>query len=107
MADYTFTAKVWLYSGAAAWHLISLPAKEAKALQQMQASKQRRGWGAIKVKAVIGATTWETSIFPDSKRGTYLLPLKAKVRQKEGIAEGSRVALTLKTIGFFNSPFNF
>jgi lipopolysaccharide export system protein LptA len=53
------------------------------------------------VKATTGATTWETSIFPDSKRDTYLLPLKAKVRQKEGIAEGSRVTVTVKTIGFF------
>lgn len=78
-----------------------MPAKEANALKQIQVGKQRRGWGAIKVKATIGATTWETSIFPDSKRDTYLLPLKAKVRQKEGIAEGSRVTVTLKTIGFF------
>ena len=101
MAEYTFAAKVWLYSGTSAWHFVSLPAKEAKMLKQMQDGKQRRGWGAIKVKATICATTWETSIFPDSKRDTYLLPLKAKVRQKERIAEGSRVEVTIKTIGFF------
>lgn len=101
MADFTFATKVWLYSGTSAWHFISLPKKEAKMLKQIQAGKQRRGWGAIKVKATTGATTWETSIFPDSKRDTYLLPLKAKVRQKEGIAEGSRVTVTVKTIGFF------
>lgn len=101
MAEYSFTAKVWLYSGEAAWHFISLPKKEAAVLSAMQKGKQRRGWGAIKVRVTIGATTWETSIFPDSKRGTYLLPLKAKVRRAEKIEEGSKVLVTLKTIGFF------
>lgn len=101
MAEFNFTEKVWLYAGTGAWHFISLPKKDAHVLQAMQAGKQRRGWGAIKVKVTIGATSWETSIFPDSKRDTYLLPLKAKVRKAENIAEGSRVAVTLKTIGFF------
>lgn len=99
--EVQFRAKVWLYSGDVAWHFISLPKKEAAVLSAMQKGKQRRGWGAIKVKVTIGTTTWETSIFPDKKSGTYLLPLKAKVRKAEKIEEGSVVPVALKTIGFF------
>ena len=34
------------------------------------------------------------SIFPDSKSGTYILPLKAKVRKKENIYEGDTVTFS-------------
>ncbi len=32
-----------------------------------------------------GETKWKTSVFPDKRTSTYLLPLKADVRKKEGI----------------------
>ena len=38
----------------------------------------------------IGATRWSTSIFPDKKRGTYVLPVKKSVRVAEQLAAGSR-----------------
>ena len=81
---------MWLYPGDAAWHFVSVPKKESaqiaagQALRQAQGTK-RRGFGAVRVRARVGATSWETSIFPDKKSGTYLLPLKAAVRKKEGI----------------------
>ena len=54
------------------------------------------GFGSVKVRATIGGTTWETSLFPDRKRGGFVLPVKAAVRKAEGMAEGDRIDLTLE-----------
>ena len=51
--------------------------------------KNRRGFGSIPVIVKLGKTEWKTSIFPDSKSGTFLLPLKAQVRKKEEVEEKS------------------
>jgi hypothetical protein len=52
----------------------------------------------VPVKATIGKTSWRTSIFPDSKSGSYVLPVKAGVRKKEKLEEGDTVALTLEVM---------
>jgi hypothetical protein len=46
----------------------------------------------------IGKTKWKTSVFPDKRSGTYLLPLKAEVRKKEGIFSEDTVSLTIELI---------
>ena len=43
----------------------------------------RAGFGSVRVAATVGTTSWRTSIFPDSKTGTYLLPVKKEVRDAE------------------------
>jgi hypothetical protein len=47
----------------------------------------------IPVRAQIGATEWETSLFP--KDGRYVVPVKAHVRKAEHLDEGVTVALRL------------
>jgi hypothetical protein len=85
-----------LYPGAeAAWHFVSVPKEEAEQIRALQQGKKRKGFGSVPVKVSIGTSTWKTSIFPDKKSGTYLLPLKASVRKKEGIFSGDPVALTI------------
>lgn len=85
---YPFTAKVWLYPGMAAWHFVSVP-EELSAELTDRYVLQKRGWGSLKVAVTVGATTWKTSIFPDKKTSTYLLPLKKEVRRSEHLHEGS------------------
>jgi Domain of unknown function (DUF1905) len=58
-------------------------------------SGRRRGWGAMKVAATIGDTSWETSMFPDKTSGGWFLPVKASVRKAEGLAAGDEVKLNL------------
>lgn len=85
---HTFTSKVWLYpDSTAAWHFVTVP----KVLSQKLKKKHgvnARGWGSLPVEVKIGKTAWKSSIFPDSKSGTYLLPVKAAVRKSEGLFEG-------------------
>lgn len=92
---YTITAKVWLYSGMAAWHFITLPKKDSDDIKELF-GEMKRGWGSLPVEVTIGNTTWRTSIFPDKKAGAYLFPLKAAVRKKEGISEGDMITLVLE-----------
>lgn len=92
---YKVKGKVWLYPGeTAAWHFTNVDEKQSKEIKE-KFSKKKRGFGSVPVMATIGKTKWKTSIFPDSRSGTYLLPLKLKVRMAEGIAHGDTISFTL------------
>ena len=82
-----FKGKVWLYEGKAAWHFVSLP-KRLSASIQKNFCFMKRGWGSLRVTVTVGKSTWKTSIFPDKRSGTYLLPLKAEARVKEKVTAG-------------------
>jgi Domain of unknown function (DUF1905) len=47
----------------------------------------------------VGGTTWRTSLFPDGKRQTYLLPMKAAVRMAEGLRDGSSATVAITVLG--------
>ena len=51
------------------------------------------GWGMIPAELRIGATRWTTSLFP--KNGGYVVPLKDRVRNAEGIDVGDTVTVRL------------
>lgn len=55
------------------------------------------GFQYVPVEVTVGETVWRTTLFP-TKEGPYLLALKAKVRQAEGIREGQMVTATLVLI---------
>jgi hypothetical protein len=71
---------LWIYPGDAAWHFITIPKVLSKELKEMH-GKNAKGFGSLPV----GSTVWQTSVFPDAKSGTYLLPVKAAVRKVESI----------------------
>lgn len=54
------------------------------------------GFGSVKVRATIGDTTWETSLFPHKEVAGFVLPVKAAVRKAESLTEGDAVSLTLR-----------
>lgn len=95
---YTFKAKVWVYEGPAAWHFISLPKEESEEITR-EYKFIKRGWGSLPIRASIGDTSWETSIFPDRKRDTYLLPLKKEVRQDAVLTVGQDITITIEILG--------
>jgi hypothetical protein len=94
---FTFDAELWLYDGDAAWHFITVPADVSDDIEA-RSTGERRGFGAVKVRVTVGATSWTTSVFPDSKRGAYILPVKAEVRRREDLAAGRRVTVALELI---------
>ena len=93
----TFTAELWLWEGDAAWTFISLPHDAADDIADLHDGRAR-GFGSVRVEVTIGASTWRTSIFPDSKRRTYVLPVKKAIRRAEDIAAGDRTTVHLRTL---------
>ena len=92
---YRLRSRVWLYPGPAGWHFVTLPKRQSAEIRSNFVIA-RRGWGSLPVIASIGKTTWNTSVFPDKKSGGYVLPIKADVRGKEGIASGQVIAFTIQ-----------
>lgn len=94
---YKIKSGVWLYPGMAGWHFMSLPKKEGEDIKK-RFGKKHRGWGSLPVVVTLGKTSWKTSIFPDKQSGSYLLPLKALVRKKEGVFSGDKVSFSIEVI---------
>lgn len=93
--QFKMKAEVWLYPGEnASWHFVTLPKKQAQEIRKNFAMNAR-GWGSLPVSVTIGKTTWKTSLFPEKKQESYLLPLKASVRSAEGIHKGDTISFTL------------
>jgi hypothetical protein len=88
-------AKVWLYPGMAAWHFVTIPSEVTKEIDYFYA-QLKKGFGSLPVKVQMGETSWETSIFPDKRTASYLLPLKSTVRKKEKIKVGETILFSLE-----------
>jgi hypothetical protein len=99
MADeaptFRFRGRLWLYDGRAAWHFITLPHDVTDEIDEL-AVHSRRGFGSVRVVVTIGSTTWNTSIFPDTKAGSFVLPVKQQVRRGEQLAAEDLVDVTLQ-----------
>lgn len=97
--SFTITSNVWLYPAQhGAWHFVSIPKNTSTHIKEFTKTLPRRGWGSVRVHVTMGNTMWNTSIFPDGKTGTYILPLNARVRAKEGIAEGDAITFTIALV---------
>lgn len=92
---YKMRARVWPYPGMAGWHFVTLPKKQSAQITS-RFGVMKRGWGSLPVMVTIGKTSWRTSIFPDKKARAYLLPLKADVRKKKGIAAGDAIPFSVE-----------
>ncbi len=79
----------------AGWHFLSVPKKQSEEIKT-KFGGMKRGWGSLPIIATIKKTSWKTSIFPDKKSGTYLLPLKALVRKREGILAQDKISFTIE-----------
>lgn len=79
----------------ASWHFIVLTGDVVGEIHYA-ALGRTGGFGSVKVRAKIGGSRWETSLFPDKARGGFVLPVKAAVRKAEALAEGDEVTLTLE-----------
>jgi len=92
---FEFAAPLWRYPGADGWHFVSLPPEISTDITDISTGI-RRGFGSVRVAVTVGSTSWRTSIFPDSKTGTYLLPVKKAVRVAERLEVGDQIKAQLE-----------
>lgn len=92
-----FDAEVFLWSARTeSWYFAGVPAEVSADIREIP--RMPRGFGSVRVQALIGDTRWRTSIFPDGERGSYVLPLKRAVREAEGIGESGIVRVRLEVL---------
>lgn len=99
--EYTFTERIKLWqSSKSSWHYVSMPLPMSDEIHTLARHHQtrRRGWGAVRVSAQIGAYSWQTSIFPAFENHQYQLFLKADIRKRAQLAAGDEVTVRLQLL---------
>lgn len=91
-----FSAELWRHDGDAAWHFVTLPVEVAE--QVREEAGEPRGFGSVRVEVTVGGSTWRTSVFPDTKKGSFVLPVKAEVRRREDLLAGDVVEVGLTVL---------
>ncbi len=61
--ELEFSGAVWHWRGPAPFYFVTVPEEESLDLQAVS-REVSYGWGMIPVKAQVGATRWETALFP-------------------------------------------
>jgi hypothetical protein len=86
----------WEARQDADWFFADVPENFSDQIREMLPPAPR-GFGAVRVRATVGSTTWRTSIFPGSS-GTYSLPLKRAVRDAEDLVDGGPLTVRLEIV---------
>lgn len=91
--DYHFDSELWEASAEAAWVFLTVPNPVSQDIREL--SGPRVGFGSVRVEVRIGASLWQTSVFPDAKSGCYVLPVKKAVRRAEDLEVGDEVVVEM------------
>ena len=92
--DLEFSEEIIYWRGPAPFYFVPVPEEPSAEIHALS-GELSYGWGCIPVRARIGATQWETSLFP--KDGLYLVPVKVVVRRAEDLELGDVVTVRLTT----------
>lgn len=90
MKSFGVKGKVWRYQGTGSWHFVYVPLELSRRIKDAARNKKKVGFHFVRIKATIGKTSWNTTLFP-TKDGPYLIAIKADVRRKECVDEGDFV----------------
>jgi Domain of unknown function (DUF1905) len=95
-ASYAFETELYRWaSRREKWLFVSLPEEASEEIRDMPAPP--RGFESLRVDVTLGATTWQTSIFPGGD-GRYTMPVKRRVYEKEGVDEGDTVSVSIRLL---------
>ncbi|MFI7586652.1 DUF1905 domain-containing protein [Spongisporangium articulatum] len=94
-AAFEFEAPLYRWAARVdSWFFVALPEDVADAIDEL--SPVKGGFGSVPVSVAIGGSEWETSVFPDDGRGTFVLPVKKAVRTRAKVGEGDVVQVWLR-----------
>jgi hypothetical protein len=90
----------WVGGNGGNWFLLTITGEPARAiaahaLVRRLEEGRRRGFGSVKVTALVGESRWRTSVFP-TREGDWVMLVKAAVRRAEDISEADMVELALE-----------
>ena len=93
---FEFTSELYEWAARDNWFFVDLPFPVSDAITAMPLVPG--GFGSVKVEVTVGHVTWRTSVFPDDKRGTFVLPIKKEVRARNSLVAGSAVEVSLEIV---------
>ncbi|MEK7106502.1 MAG: DUF1905 domain-containing protein [Patescibacteria group bacterium] len=93
---FTIHSEVWVYPvrqlADAGWHFVTLDKTLSAQIRETYKT------GFVKVEAMVGKATWNTSLFPHKQSKAYLLCIKNQIRKKEGILAGDKNIVSIKIL---------
>lgn len=92
MTGWTFDAELIEWRGPAPFVFAPMP--EELSAQLKEAARGLMYWGQVPVSATIGATDFDTAVWP--KDGRFLVPVKVAVQRAERIDVGDHVTVTVE-----------
>lgn len=95
--SFTFSAPLWAWEAQDSWYFVTVPTEVSDEIG-VRFGTRAAGFGSIRVEVTVGQTTWRTSVFPDKKRGAYVLPVKKAVRKAEGLDDGTTAKVNLRVV---------
>lgn len=96
---YAFESELRQWQGKAVWFFVALPPRDSQEIKETT-NGLTNCFGSVRVLVTVGVSSWRTSIFPDSKLGTYMLPIKAEVRKANALTTGSIVRASIELVDF-------
>lgn len=96
-STYEFESTVWKVQDPGTWFFTTVPFDLSDEIEERHRDRAA-GFGSLKVRVRVGATTWTTSLFPSKQAEAYVLPVKKTVREAEGLADGSPVRVTVEVL---------
>lgn len=91
---YEFSSKIWQHDSSGGWYFAALPKDFSREIRE-NLKWQEEGWGRMKASAEIGTLKWDSAIWFDTKRGTYILPIKAEIRRKGNIEKDQEILINV------------
>ncbi|MFF5084946.1 DUF1905 domain-containing protein [Actinoplanes sp. NPDC000266] len=96
--EVDFEGELWIWDArkGESWTFVSLPVDASEDIRHLTEGI-RRGFGSLRVRASVGSSTWQTSIFPGSQ-GAFVLPIKRAIRKAQHLEPGDTAAVTVQLL---------
>ena len=94
LIKYDFISRMWQDASVGGWHFLSLPEDISSEIRK-NLQWQEEGWGRMKATASIKNCQWKTAIWFDTKKGTYILPVKKEIRTKAQLITGNDLEVSV------------
>ncbi|MDQ5901530.1 MAG: hypothetical protein QG580_245 [Patescibacteria group bacterium] len=95
MKKFSFSGKVFVWPGGLGWYFVYLP---KDLVEKIKKNSSVHGAGFVKIKATVGKTDWQTSLFPFKRENTFLICIKKSVREKEDVFPGEEIKVSFSLI---------
>lgn len=96
---YSFSSILEQFPGDSAYFVCYLPLEIAAEIDSVSHGL-RGGFGSVRIHARLGKTVWDTSIFKETRRSSYLMLVKKTVRQAERLIAGDVLHVEIELVDF-------